>query len=129
MEENYNNETGNANSGVSGSRENGNGPERQQGYYVQPSAQPNVQEQLRYQYQPPYQETEVPMTLGDWMITLLLLAIPVVNLILLFVWGFGSNTKKSKANFCRATLIYMAIAIVLWILLIVVIGVAVASMY
>lgn len=53
---------------------------------------------------------EYPMTLGDWMITLLILAIPVVNIVMAFVWGFGGNAPKSKQNFCRAVLIYYAIA-------------------
>ena len=30
------------------------------------------------------------LSLGDWIITLIVLAIPLVNLVMLFVWGFGS---------------------------------------
>ena len=42
---------------------------------------------------------------GDWVLTLFLTAIPIVGIIMLFVWGFGSGTNPSKANFAKAALI------------------------
>ncbi|QAA35175.1 hypothetical protein [Clostridium manihotivorum] len=54
-----------------------------------------------------------PMTLGNWVVTMILLAIPVVNLVLLFVWGFGTNVNKSKKTYCQANLIFIAIVFVL----------------
>ncbi|TAH65914.1 MAG: hypothetical protein EWM47_10690 [Anaerolineaceae bacterium] len=57
------------------------------------------------------------MTLGDWVITLLLLAIPCVNIIMIFVWGFGSGVNTSKKNYARAVLIFMIIGIVFSLLL------------
>ena len=39
-----------------------------------------------------------PMSIGDWIITNLIVAIPIVGFVMLFVWGFGSNTQPSKAN-------------------------------
>lgn len=54
------------------------------------------------------------MSLGDWIITMIVLAIPLVNIIMLFVWGFSSSTNPNKANFCKAYLIFMLIAIVLF---------------
>ena len=61
-------------------------------------------------------QQEQPMSLGEWMITLLIMAIPLVGLIMACVWGFGSNTPKTKANFCRAILIYYVIGIVVAVL-------------
>jgi uncharacterized membrane protein YdbT with pleckstrin-like domain len=49
----------------------------------------------------------------DWVITILIAAIPIINIIMLFVWGFGGNTNPSKANWAKAALIWLAIAIVL----------------
>jgi len=56
------------------------------------------------------------MTIGEWIITLLLTAIPVVGLVMLFVWGFGSTTNPTKANFAKASLIFMVVGVVLWFL-------------
>ena len=57
------------------------------------------------------------MSLGDWIITFIVLAIPLVNIVMLFVWGFSSSTNPNKANFCKAYLIIMAIALVCFFLL------------
>ena len=51
------------------------------------------------------------VSVGDWMLTLFLLAIPLVGLIMLFVWAFGGGTPASKANFAKAALIWAAIII------------------
>ena len=54
-----------------------------------------------------------PMSIGDWIITGLIFAIPIVGIVMLFVWAFGSNTQPSKANWAKAALIMMGIGIVL----------------
>ncbi|TSA31139.1 MAG: hypothetical protein D4R65_11635 [Verrucomicrobiaceae bacterium] len=46
-----------------------------------------------------------PVSIGDWIVTIILLAIPVVNLIMLLVWAFGGSVHPSKKNYARATLI------------------------
>ena len=51
-----------------------------------------------------------PMSIGDWIITSLIFAIPIVGFIMLFVWGFGSNTHPSKANWAKASLIMIGIS-------------------
>lgn len=65
---------------------------------------------------------------GEWVITILILAIPIVNLVMLFVWGFGGGTNPSKANFAKASLIWMAIGIVLTIIFWSVFGAAMFAM-
>ena len=57
-----------------------------------------------------------PMSIGDWVITSLIVAIPIVGFVMLFVWGFGSNTQPSKANWAKATLIMIGISIVIFLL-------------
>lgn len=52
----------------------------------------------------------------EWMISMLLLALPVVNIVMLFVWAFGGGASISKANFAKASLVWMAIGIVLGII-------------
>ena len=46
----------------------------------------------------------------------LILAIPLVNIVMLFVWAFGGGVNKTKANYCKASLIWIAIAIAMWII-------------
>lgn len=70
-----------------------------------------------------------PMTLGEWLITLLVMLIPCVNIIMCFVWGFGSTGNLNRRNFCRAQLIFMAVLFVLYLLIFVVIGFGVANTY
>ncbi|MBQ9984550.1 MAG: hypothetical protein IJP29_08165 [Lachnospiraceae bacterium] len=53
------------------------------------------------------------MTLGKWLIVLLILMIPCVNIIMLFVWAFGSNDYPSRKTFAQAYLIYTLIVFVL----------------
>jgi len=54
------------------------------------------------------------MSIGEWFVTLLISGIPLIGLIMLFVWGFGSNPNTVKANWAKATLIWYGIAIILF---------------
>ncbi len=56
---------------------------------------------------------EKVMSVGDWIRTFLLLIIPVVNVAMLIIWGFGGETPQNKANFAKAALIWTAIGVVL----------------
>jgi hypothetical protein len=59
---------------------------------------------------------------GEWIITLLITMIPVIGIIMLFVWAFGGNANPSKANFAKAGLIFMAILFALYVLVAIVFG-------
>ena len=61
-------------------------------------------------------------SVGSWMLTMLLAAIPLFGLIYMLVLAFGSGHSASKRNWAIATLIWAAIATVLSILLYVVLG-------
>lgn len=94
-------------------------PYQQQPYQQQPYQQQSYQQQPyqpQYQPQQPYQtgdsELEEPVTFADWMLSMLIMFIPCVNIIMMFVWAFGSGTKKSKANYFKASLVWFAIGIV-----------------
>lgn len=54
------------------------------------------------------------MSLGDWLVTFIVLMIPLVGLIMVFVWGFSKTTNPNKSNFCKATLILWLISAVLF---------------
>ena len=63
------------------------------------------------------QEISPIMTVKDWVITLILLSIPLVNIIMIIVWAVNDTTNRNKKNFALATLIMWGIAIVLFIIL------------
>ena len=65
--------------------------------------------------------TYQPVTVGNWLLTYLLMCIPFVNIIMLFVWAFSSNTPVSKANWAKASLIWMLIMIGFYIFLVILI--------
>ncbi len=67
------------------------------------------------------------LTIGEWMITLLIAAIPLVGFIMLFVWAFGGNTNVNKANWAKATLIWFAIILGLYLLIAIFFGLALLS--
>lgn len=58
------------------------------------------------------QETGV-ISVGSWVGTLLLLAIPFVNIIAIIYYLVSKTTHQSKKNYVYALLIIMAIALVL----------------
>ena len=73
--------------------------------------------QQNSQPRPVYQNpAEKPVSVGDWFLTTLILCIPLVGIIMLFVWGFGNGTSESKRNWARAQLIWMLVGIVLGLL-------------
>lgn len=61
-------------------------------------------------------ELEEPVKVGEWMLTMLLMCIPCVNIIMMFVFAFSKTEKKSKSNFFKAYLIWFAIMFALMIL-------------
>ena len=69
-------------------------------------------------------QQQPPVSISDWFLTLFLTAIPLVGLILLFVWAFGSTTNPSKANWAKAALLWAAIGIVIYIIIFAIFGAA-----
>lgn len=63
-------------------------------------------------------EMEPILSVKDWIIILLIMIIPIVNIIMLFVWAFGDGTVKTKSNFAKAQLVMMLIGIALSFLLV-----------
>lgn len=76
--------------------------------------------------EPDFRTSQVPgdyakvMTVGDWIVTSILMAIPIVNIIMLIVWISSANENPNRKNWAIATLIFMGIAIVLYVIFIVV---------
>ena len=69
------------------------------------------------------------VSMGDWIVAYIITGIPIVGIVMLFVWAFGSDTKPSKKNWARALLIIAAIGIVIYIILAVVFATAFATIF
>ena len=59
---------------------------------------------------------EETVTVGEWIAAGIIMLIPIVNLVMLFVWAFSGNVKKSKSNYFKAQLVLILIYIALAIL-------------
>jgi len=75
------------------------------------------------------QQENTTVSVGNWIGTFILSAIPIVGLVLLFVWAFGSNTIQSKKNWARAALILALIGIVLAVIWTIVFGSFIGSLF
>jgi heme/copper-type cytochrome/quinol oxidase subunit 2 len=64
---------------------------------------------------------------GEWVLTYLIAAIPIVGLVMLFVWAFGSETNPNKANWAKAALIWTAIVIGIYIVFAMAFGAAILA--
>jgi hypothetical protein len=56
---------------------------------------------------------DLPLSVGNWLLTIIVLAIPILNIILYIYWAFISKGNVSRINFCRASLILAALTLVL----------------
>jgi len=65
----------------------------------------------------PVGRADLPLSVGDWLITLIVLAVPILNIVLYLYWAFFSNGNKGRVNFCRASLILMLVGLFLVIVL------------
>jgi len=59
--------------------------------------------------------SEEIVSMKEWFITTLIMCVPLVNFVMPFVWAFGGGSKKSKANYFKAQLLFAVIVILLWI--------------
>ena len=60
-------------------------------------------------------EQKIP-SVGDWIITLLIMSIPLVNFIALIYWAASSTSSPIKANFAKAALVWLVVIIALYVL-------------
>lgn len=105
-----------------------------QGFQTQQPYQQPYEQQYQQPYQQPYQQVyqndnlEEPVSFGEWMIALLLMMVPCVNIIMMFVFAFGDG-KKSKSNFFKAYLVWMLIGIILSVIICVAFGASMAAIF
>ena len=113
---------GQQNSGYNYSQQNQNGSynyNQNNGYNYQDNYSYNTGN--NNQIYEPGQDTS-PMTMGDWLLTLLASMIPCVGIVLYFVWAFSKTTNVNRRNFCRAQLIMMGVVLVIYLIFIAMFG-------
>ena len=54
-----------------------------------------------------------PVSFRQWIITFLLMIIPIVNIVLLFLWAFKKDINPSKGNWAKASLVLFIPAFIL----------------
>lgn len=63
-------------------------------------------------------QTSKVISVKEWVINLVIMCIPIVNIIMLFMWAFSkTDINENKKNWAKATLILMAIIVALNILI------------
>jgi hypothetical protein len=63
-----------------------------------------------------------PMSVGEWFVTLLILALPVVNIVMYLVWAFSSVGNLNRRNYCRAVLLWLLVGLGLMLVFMLVMG-------
>lgn len=58
-----------------------------------------------------------PLTIGDWLITLIIISIPLVGLVFLLYWALSSSSNVNRKNFCIAYIVIGLIFIALFVAL------------
>ncbi|NCA98687.1 MAG: zinc ribbon domain-containing protein [Clostridia bacterium] len=64
----------------------------------------------------PMAALDAPLGVGQYIGMFFLLAVPILNIILLFKWAFGSSANLNKKNYARAALILAAVGLIFSIL-------------
>ncbi len=119
-------------SGYAGGAYSGTGGQNYDSGYQQYNGVQSYQNTYQNAYQNGYQNTyqnayqnngqmelEEPVRISEWVLAMVLMMIPCVNIIMMFVWAFSSTEKKSKSNFFKAYLIFfgisMGVMLLVWI--------------
>lgn len=75
-------------------------------YYPKSDVPPRV-------YLAPEPEMAPVMRFGDWLITLIVNLIPIVNIIVLLIWAVSDKTNPNRRNFAYAALVLVAVSCVI----------------
>jgi uncharacterized membrane protein YvbJ len=70
-----------------------------------------------------------PLSVLQYLGIFLLSIVPIVGIVFIFIWAFGSSVNINKKNYCRAVLIMALISIVLSIIISITFGALLASIF
>ena len=64
-------------------------------------------------------KTNKVVSTSEWVLTNLIMLIPIVNIVMLFIWAFNNKTNLNKSNWAKASLIVWAIGFVFYFIIII----------
>lgn len=70
-----------------------------------------------------------PMTLKDWIITLILVAIPCVGFIMLIIWAVSKSGNINRKRFAQAQIIIGIAVVVIYLVLMLIFGASFMTMF
>ena len=50
-----------------------------------------------------------PVSVGNWIITFIVMGIPVINVIMLIIWALGGTPHQSKKTWAQAAFVLLGI--------------------
>jgi hypothetical protein len=63
-----------------------------------------------------------PLTVSEWFVTILILALPLVNIVMYLYWAFAEGVNVNKRNFCRASILWAIVGLVFGAILLAYLG-------
>ncbi len=57
-----------------------------------------------------------PLSMGSFMLMELVARVPILNIVMMFIWSFSGDTNINRKNWARARLIWVAIGLVVSVL-------------
>ena len=75
------------------------------------------------------ESTDEIVSVKEWLVSMLILLIPIVGIVMMFVWAFGGGVKKSKSNFFKAQLICAVIVSLISFILFATVGAMFVTQY
>ncbi len=64
------------------------------------------------------EENNKIITTSEWIITKLIMFIPIVNIIMLIIWAFNNKTNINKSNWAKANLIIMIFRVMFYFIIV-----------
>lgn len=104
-----------------------NGTYQSGGYQGSYQGNTNQYQQPGYYGQPPLKDDSHFMTMKDWLITWLIMIIPFANIVMPFVWAFGTPSEpkfQSRKTMFQAYLVLALIAVIICIVIVAITGVS-----
>jgi len=74
-------------------------------------------------------ENNKVLGVGDWMITILLYLIPILNIIMMAVWAFSSSGNINRRNLSRACLLWIIILLIAYVVAMTIAGYTILDIF